>query len=72
MARAALAWAAGRPGITSVLAGARTPAQVAENAASVEEDEPQSLLEALSAVGEDLRNALGADPDMWQSPGRTR
>ncbi len=33
MAQAALAWAVGRPGITSVLAGARTPAQVAENAA---------------------------------------
>ncbi len=72
MAKAALAWAAGRPGVTSVLAGARTPAQVAENAAAAEDGAPQPLLEALTAAGEDLRNALGPDPDMWQSPGRTR
>ena len=72
MAKAALAWAVGRPGVTSVLAGARSPAQVAENAAAGEGAAPQGLMEALTGASEDLRAALGPDPDMWQSPGRTR
>jgi myo-inositol catabolism protein IolS len=71
MARAALAWAVARPGVTSVLAGARAPAQMAENAAAAD-GAPEALLDALTAAGEDLKSALGPDPDMWQSPGRTR
>lgn len=72
MAEAALAWAVAQPGITSVLAGARTAAQIRENASAADARLPPGLLESLGTASEDLRNTLGPDPDMWQSPGRTR
>ena len=72
MAEASLAWVVRQPGVTSVLAGARTPAQVAENAAASELPMPRELLQALSAASDDLKNSLGPDPDMWETPGRTR
>jgi aryl-alcohol dehydrogenase-like predicted oxidoreductase len=72
MAEAALAWALHQPGITSVLAGARTPAQVEENAATADAQTPAGFFDSLSNASDDLKTTLGPDPDMWQSPGRTR
>ncbi len=72
MAEAALGWAVHQPGITSVFAGARSPAQVQENAAAADAELPPGLLESLSRASGDLKETLGPDPDMWLSPGRTR
>jgi myo-inositol catabolism protein IolS len=72
LAQAALAWAVRRPGVTSVLAGARNPGQVAEDAAAGTRELPAGLLDSLTNATDDLKVALGPNPDMWQSPGRTR
>ena len=72
MAEAALAWAIHQPGITSVLAGASTPAQVEENASTADAEPARGFLESLTTASDDLKQALGPDPDMWQTPGRTR
>jgi aryl-alcohol dehydrogenase-like predicted oxidoreductase len=51
MAQVALAWVAGRPGVSSVLMGASRPEQVQENAASLDIVLSPEQLKRLNAVG---------------------
>ncbi len=72
MAQVALAWLLAQPGVTSVLAGARHPDQIAENVQAAEVELPADALAALSAATEPLKVALGDNPDMWQPKERSR
>lgn len=69
----ALAWLLQRPGVAGVIVGARRPEQVAANAATVGTVElsPETV-QALDAASEELRKALGPDPDMWAPESRVR
>ena len=71
MADVALAWSLAQPGITSVLAGGRTPAQVLTNAKGASLTLSQEVLDALSAATEPVKAFIGDDPDPW-SYGRIR
>ena len=71
-ATASLAWVLSRPGVTSLLVGARNAREVELNLPAFEYELPSDVESQLSCATETLKNALGASPDMWHSPGRMR
>jgi myo-inositol catabolism protein IolS len=72
MAEASLAWCLYQPGVTSVLAGARNPAQVKENAAAGDRALSPEVVAELSAVTDELKAALGPNIDLWQPANKAR
>ncbi len=72
MAELALAWLIHQPGVASVIAGARTPEQVRQNARAMDLELSPEVLERLAAVTRDLSAKFGDNPDMWQSNSRYR
>ncbi len=72
MGEAALSWLLHQPGVTSVLVGARTPAQLTMNAQAAELTLPDELINAMSAATEGIKDRLGANLDMYQSESRIR
>lgn len=67
MAHVAMAWVAARPGVSCVLAGSRTPAQVEENVAAASVKLPEDVIARLDAATEALRIKLGPNADYWQT-----
>lgn len=65
MADVALAWIMQQPGIVSVIAGASNADQLRKNINAVESPLSDDTIEKLNAATADLKNALGANPDMW-------
>ncbi len=72
MAQVALAWLLEQPGVTTVIAGARNPAQVYENAAAAALKLPADMVAALTQATEPLKAALGPNPDMWENEANKR
>lgn len=72
MAQVALAWLLAQPGVATVIAGARNPAQIHANAKAVSLKLPADVLAALTEATAPLKAALGANPDMWQSAANSR
>lgn len=67
MASVALAWLLYQPGVTSVIAGARTPAQVRENVKAAELALSPEVMGTLTQATDQLKAELGPNPDMWRS-----
>lgn len=65
MAQVALAWLLKQPGVATVIAGARNPAQIHANAAAAALDLPDDVVAALNAATEPLKVKLGPNADMW-------
>ena len=65
MADVALAWLIAQTGITSVLAGGRTAAQVYQNAKAQEVKLPPDVLKALTDATDEVKLFLGDDADPW-------
>jgi aryl-alcohol dehydrogenase-like predicted oxidoreductase len=65
MAKVALAWLLKQPGIATVIAGARNPAQIHTNAAAAALDLSDDVVAALNAATEPLKIKLGPNADMW-------
>jgi aryl-alcohol dehydrogenase-like predicted oxidoreductase len=72
MSEVALAWAIAQPGITSVLAGARGPRQIRENAAAGDLVLDEATLGELSAATDAVKEKIGPNADMWQTESRLR
>jgi myo-inositol catabolism protein IolS len=72
MARVALAWLLHQPGVTSVIAGARTPEQIRKNAEAAELVLSSSVIKGLTEATDELKHKLGSNPDPWQSVSRFR
>jgi aryl-alcohol dehydrogenase-like predicted oxidoreductase len=72
MAKVALAWLFHQPGVTSVLAGARTPEQIHKNVQAVELTLSPDVVEQLTAATEEVKRLIGPNPDPWQSESRFR
>jgi aryl-alcohol dehydrogenase-like predicted oxidoreductase len=72
MANVAMAWLLQQPGVTSVIAGARTPDQIKRNVAAVDLELPPEIVKELNEATDGLKQALGPNPDMWQSTSRYR
>lgn len=72
MSQVALVWLLSRPGVASVVAGARNPEQINMNVKAVELKLSSDTLEQLTSSTEDLKYELGNNVDMWRSDSRIR
>ncbi len=72
MADVAVAWLLHQPGVTGVLAGIRSAAQAQENAVAADLSLSEGLLAALTEATEPVKQALGANPDLWQRAEESR
>ena len=68
----ALAWVMAKPGITSVLAGARSPDQVARNVRSAELTLSADVIARLDQATDALKRKLGPNADYFQGQGHSR
>ena len=66
----ALAWLLHQPAVTAVLAGARSPEQMHKNIRGADLKLSAEVLTELNDATEALKQALGPNPDMWQSKSR--
>lgn len=72
MACLSLAWLLQQPGVTSVLVGARVPAEVAWNLPALELTLDDATLQQLARITAPVKEKLGANADMWFSESRMR
>ena len=72
MAHVALAWVRQQHGVTSVLVGTRNAGEVALDLPAFELTLGEDVIAELATVTEDVKQNLGANPDMWRSDGRMR
>jgi len=70
MGHVALAWLLARRGVTSVIAGARSPEQARHNARAADAKLADETLDALTAATEAVKAQVGTNADMWQSDSR--
>ena len=71
-AAVSLAWLRRESAVTSLLIGARNADEVQMNLEAFEFDLPDDAANALADASAEIKNRLGADPDMWRYPGRMR
>ena len=72
MAEAALAWVLQQSGVTSVLAGARRPEQIRQNARASALKLDSDVISKLSQASEVLKTVLDRNLDQYQSDSRMR
>jgi myo-inositol catabolism protein IolS len=72
MGNVSLAWLARQPGVCSVVAGARTPAQIRQTAKAGDLSLADEVILELGRATEDVKRLLGPNPDLWQSTSRYR
>jgi len=72
MGEVALAWLLHRPGVASVIVGARNPAQAEQNRRAMDLVLEPEILARLDAATASLKRNLGTNPDMWQAESRYR
>ena len=72
MANMALAWVLHQPGITAVLAGARKPDQITNNARAVDLELTDEILKSLSDATEEVKKKIGPNADPWRTASRIR
>lgn len=72
MADVALAWLLTRPAVASVIAGGRNSLQTQQNAKAAELVLSDDILQRLDQVTEPLKDAMGANPDMWNTAENSR
>ncbi len=70
MREAAALWVLSDPQVSSLLAGSRTAGQILENAALAEKRLPEDVARKLGEATQELKAALGPNPDMWDSQSR--
>ncbi|HML20556.1 MAG TPA: aldo/keto reductase [Aggregatilinea sp.] len=68
----ATAWVLHQPGITAVIAGARTSVHLADAVRATEITLSADVLAALDAATLPLKQRMGPNPDLWQSDSRFR
>ena len=66
MGHVALAWLLCQPGVTSVLAGARTADQAVDNAAAAAVELDAATVARLSHITESIKQAMGGNADPWE------
>ena len=72
MLETSLAWLIARPGVGSVIAGARNPGQVEGIAAAADVNLDDETIAALDAATEPVKAFMGTNADMWRSESRIR
>ena len=72
MVHLSIAWIMARPGVSCVLVGSRTPAQLADNVAAIQLPLSPEVVAELDRATEALRLKLGPNADYWQGGEQTR
>ncbi len=72
MAKLAVAWLLHRPGVTSVITGARRPDQIVQTAQAADLELASEIVDRLAKITDEVKRAMGPNPDMWQSESRFR
>jgi aryl-alcohol dehydrogenase-like predicted oxidoreductase len=72
MAQVAVAWVLAQSGVTAVIAGARRPEQIEETAQAVELNLAPQVLKQLTSATEEVKRALGPNPDPWEAASKSR
>jgi aryl-alcohol dehydrogenase-like predicted oxidoreductase len=72
MANVALAWVLQQPGVSAVLAGARKPDQITNNARAVDLKLTDEVLNSLSDATEEVKKKIGPNADPWRTASRIR
>jgi aryl-alcohol dehydrogenase-like predicted oxidoreductase len=72
MANVALAWVMAQPGVASVIAGARSPDQVARNVKATALSLAPETIARLNEVTAPVKEALGPNADYWQTAENSR
>jgi aryl-alcohol dehydrogenase-like predicted oxidoreductase len=72
MAKVAIAWLLHRPGVTSVIAGARRPEQIEQTARAADLGLSSKVIGLLTEATNEVKRILGLNPDMWQAESRFR
>lgn len=70
MIHLALNWILEQKGVSNVIVGARTPAQIEENVKALKVEISEDIFDKLDQVTTDLKNKLGKNPDFWQTDSR--
>jgi aryl-alcohol dehydrogenase-like predicted oxidoreductase len=70
MPQVALAWVLARPDITAAIVGGHNIRQVQRNAAAADIVLPDAVIRQLSAITEPVKQAIGANADMWEHRSR--
>jgi aryl-alcohol dehydrogenase-like predicted oxidoreductase len=65
MAQVSLAWLLAQPGVSTVIAGAKTRGQFADNVGAARLQLEEDDLNALGTLSQPLYDFLGDNPDMW-------
>ncbi len=68
----ALAWVAAQPGVTTVIAGTRTVAQLEESRRGIGRSLTPEVLAELDRLTQPVKARLGANADLWQSGAESR
>ena len=61
----ALRWLAAQPGVTSALVGARTPDEIAEDAAALDGSVPAETMDVIQAISDEIYVSMPYYYDMW-------
>jgi aryl-alcohol dehydrogenase-like predicted oxidoreductase len=72
MTDVAIAWLFQQPGVKTVIAGARRPEQIRQTAGAVDLVLAPEIVARLAEATEEVKRAIGNNPDMWQSTSRFR
>ncbi len=72
MSNVAIAWLLAQPGVSSVIAGARTSEQIVQNIRAVDLKLSADIIAELNEMTSDIKQKLGPNPDMWSSESRYR
>ena len=71
-ATVALAWTLAKPGVTSLVLGARKPRQLTRNLAAVDLAPDDHTMARLDALTDPLKQQLGPNADLWLSDAESR
>lgn len=71
-AHLAVAWLLHQPAVTAVLTGSRSEAQSRANAGAAELSLTGEVLAELASATEEVKQALGPNPDLWQGERHSR
>ncbi len=72
MANVALAWVLRQPGVTAVLAGARKPDQIVQNARAADLELTDEAINSLNDATREVKENIGPNADPWRTVSRIR
>jgi myo-inositol catabolism protein IolS len=70
MATVAISWVIQQPGISSAIVGARSPEQIIQNTAALDNVLDGETLAELNSATDEVKSILGANPDLWSPESR--